>query len=198
MKKLFLFGLVLFLGSSSLVFAREQKEKRRGLYVDVGFGLGDMGYFNGDTKATADHFNETTDTRATVDLQFLTVGRALTQSMYLVGTMSTVGDGYFDAQMNQSQITIIMWGVGARYYPLPSKKYLQLGLDVGINRMDILYDQDHQYDSDAGFSGRVSAAYDFDKTMTGFTGLLGGALTMNIIENDRNLLCALFFKVAFK
>jgi hypothetical protein len=92
-----------------------------------------------------------------------------------------------------------MYSLGARYYPLPSKKYLQLGLDVGLSRMNIVhYRQDPPDDSTAGFGGRLSAAYDFDTTMTGFTVLLGGSLTMNIIENDTSLAYALFFKLAFK
>ncbi|MDR1216588.1 MAG: hypothetical protein LBK25_07900 [Treponema sp.] len=202
MKRLFLVGLILVLGSSSLVFAQERTERRRGLYVDVGLGFGGVSYFNGDTKAITDHFKETTDTRATADLQFLTIGWALTQDLYLVGTMSGIGDSYFDTQNNQNPMIIIAtYGIGARYYPLPSKKYLQVGLDVGLSGIGIMYNQNNQYiteDSDAGFSGRLSAAYDFDTTMTGFTGLVGGALTMNIIENDTSLSYMLFFKLAFK
>jgi hypothetical protein len=197
MKRLFLFGLVLFLGSFSLVVAQEQEERSRGLYVDVGLGFCGISYFGGDTKAIADGFKETADAHMTIDLQLLTIGWALTQNLYLVGTIPSVGDGYFDAQMNQSQITIALYGMGARYYPLPNKKYLQLGLDLGVSRMAILHDKKQGF-SDAGFSGRLSAAYDFDSTMTGFTGILGGALMMNAIEGDASLSYAVFFKLAFK
>ncbi|MDR1216587.1 MAG: hypothetical protein LBK25_07895 [Treponema sp.] len=202
MKRLFSFGLILVLGSSSLVFAQEREERRRGFYMDVGLGFGGASYFNGDTKAITDHFKETTDTRVTADFQFLTIGWALMQDLYLVGTISGIGDIYVDTQNNMiPMIAIETYGIGARYYPLPSKKYLQLGLDLGLSQMSILYDQNNQYiteNSDVGFSGKLSAACDFDTTMTGFTALLGGALTMNIIENDTSLSYALFFKVAFK
>jgi hypothetical protein len=202
MKRLFLVGLVLFLGSFSLAFSQERQERRRGLYVDVGLGFGGASYFDGDTKAITDYFSKTTDTHVTADFQFLTIGWALMQDLYLVGTISGIGDVYVDTQNNQNSIVVIaMYGLGARYYPLPSKKYLQLGLDLGVSGVGIAYSEDQQYlpdDSDAGFSGRLSAAYDFDTTMTGFTALLGGALTMSIIENDTSLSYTLFFKLAFK
>jgi hypothetical protein len=197
MKKSFLLGAVLFLASLSLVCAQEREERRRGLYVDVGFGFGGISYFGGDTKAAADGFNETADTRMAMDLQLLTIGWALTQNVYLAGTVAGFGDAYFDADMNQSQLTVAMYGIGVRYYPLPSKKHIQLGLDLGLSRMSILRDK-KQTISDPGFSGRLSAAYDFDSTMTGFTALLGGALMMNAIEGDTSLSYALFFKLALK
>ncbi|MDR1072186.1 MAG: hypothetical protein LBL45_00715 [Treponema sp.] len=197
MKRSFLLGLVLFLGSFSLVCAQEREERSRGLYLDVGLGFGGVSYFSGDTKAIADQFKETADMHMTIDLQLLTIGWALTQSVYLVGTIPAIGDAYFDAQMNQSQINVAMYGIGARYYPLPSKKHLQLGLDLGVSRMSILHNNKQDY-SDIGFSGRLSAAYDFDSTMTGFTALLGGALMMNAIEGEASLSYALFFKLAFK
>ncbi|MDR1216590.1 MAG: hypothetical protein LBK25_07910 [Treponema sp.] len=199
MKRLFLVGLVLFFGSSALVFAQEQTERRRGLYLDVGLGLGGVSYFNGDTKAKADYFNNIAKSRETTDSFLLAIGWALTQDVYLVWAMSTVDDDYADAQLHRSQITINLWGVGARYYPLPSKKYLQLGLDVGLSRMvTTYYMQDIPDSSDGGLSGRLSVACDFDTTMTGLTVLLGGSLMMNIIENDTSLAYALFFKLAFK
>ena len=108
MKRLFLCGLVLFLGSFSLVFAQEWEERRRGVYIDLGLGFGGMSYLGGDTKATADRFNETADMRMAIDLQLLTIGWALTQNLYLVGTLPAVGDAYFDAEMNQSQINIVV------------------------------------------------------------------------------------------
>ncbi|MDR0707193.1 MAG: hypothetical protein LBF60_04870 [Treponema sp.] len=196
MKRLFLFGLV-FLSSFSLVYAQEREERRRGLYVDVGLGFGGVSYFGGGAKATADGFKETAEMRMTIDIQLLTIGWALMQNMYLVGTIPAVGDAYFDADMNQSQISVAMYGIGARYYPLPSKKYLQLGLDAGLSARSIL-SNNKEGDPGYGFSGRLSAAYDFDSTMTGITALLGGALMMNALEGDASLSYALFFKLAFK
>jgi hypothetical protein len=194
MKRAFLLGFLLVLVSASLMFAQERK---RGFYIDTGMGFGGIGYFGGDTKTIADGFNETADMHMTLDLSYLTIGWALTQNVYLVGTIAGVGDGYFDSEMNQSQLTVTMYGIGARYYPLPSKKYLQLGLDFGTSQKSVLDNNKYTY-SDLGFSTRLSAAYDFDSTMTGFTGMPGGALMMNIIENDVSMSYTIFFKLAFK
>ncbi|MDR2398736.1 MAG: hypothetical protein LBD74_08270 [Spirochaetaceae bacterium] len=194
MKKLLLLGYLLFLVSASLVFAQERK---RGVYVDIGLGLGDISYFGGNMKTIADGFNKTADMHMTLDVSFLTIGWALTQNIYLVGTLTSLADAYFDAAENQSQLNVAMYGIGARYYPLPSKKYLQFGLDLGASRLSVLQNKKNAY-SDFGFSTRFSAAYDFDSTMTGFTAMPGGALMLNIIEGDVSLSYTLFFKLAFK
>jgi hypothetical protein len=197
MKRSFLFGCLLFLASASLVFAQEREERKRGFYIDIGLGFGGVSYFGGDTKTIADGFDETATTHITLDMSFLTIGWALTQNVYLVGTVVGVGDAYFDSLMNQCQLSVFMYGIGARYYPLPSKKHLQLGLDVGASRVSILENTATSL-SDLGFSARLSAAYDIDSSMTGFTGMPGGALMMNIIEGDVSLSYTIFFKLAFK
>ena len=194
MKKTLVTGLILFLASVCLVTAQE---RRRGFYIDSGIGFGGISYFGGDTKTIADGFKSTADTHMTIDLSMLTIGWALTQNVYLAGTMAGVGDGYVDSQYSPSQISIAMYGIGTRYYPLPSKKHLQLGLDLGTSRMVILY-KNTLYSTDFGFSGRLSVGYDFDSTLTGFTGILGGALMANIIESEASLSYAIYFKLAFK
>jgi hypothetical protein len=197
MKRSFLFGFLLFLVSASLIFAQEREERKRGFYVDIGLGFGGISYFGGDTKTIVDGFNETTNTHMTLDLSFLTIGGALTQNVYLVGIIAGIGDAYFDSEMNQSQLSVAVYGIGARYYPLPSRKHLQLGLDLGVSALGISQNNETST-SDLGFSTRLSAAYDFDSTMTGFTLMPGGALMVNIIENDVSLAYTLFLKLVFK
>lgn len=189
---------VAFFACASFVCAQERAERRRGFYIDTGLGFGSIGYFNGDVKKRANEFNEAAKMgRITLDISLLTIGWALTQDMYLVGSIGGIGDGYFDSQMNQSQITVETYGIGTRYYPLPGKKYLQLGLDLGIGSISVAH-RNATADSNFGFSGRLSAAYDFDSSMTGFTGLAGGALLLNAIENSASLGYTAFFKLAFK
>jgi hypothetical protein len=118
-----------------------------------------------------------------------------------VGTIAGVGDAYFDAKENQNQITVAMYGLGIRYYPLPSKKHLQLGLDVGANGMIVTYGgEPNKPDSmsDTGFSQRVSIGWDFDSTMTGLAVMAGGDVTLNIIEGESIVSHALFLKILFK
>ncbi|MDR2797132.1 MAG: hypothetical protein LBB80_02210 [Treponema sp.] len=187
-------SLLLFLVISSVVSTQERK---RGIYIDLGLGFGGVSYFGGDTKKIADDFKSTADIHMTIDLSLFTIGWALTQNVYLVGTLAGVGDRYLDSQKNQSQISIAMYGIGTRYYPLPSKKHLQLGLDVGASYMGVLYNKKTS-NSDFGFSARTSIGWDFDSTMTGFAAILGGDLMLNAIEGDTSLSYALFFKLLFK
>jgi hypothetical protein len=185
---------LLFLAISSVVSAQERD---RGIYIDLGFGFGGISYFDDDTKAMVDFFNSTADKHITMDFSILTIGWALTQNVYLVGNIAGIGDAYFDSQMNQSQISITMYGIGTRYYPLPSKKNLQLGLDLGASRMTVLRNKTRD-NSDFGFSARTSVGWDFDSSMTGLALILGGDLMLNVIESDASLSYALFVKLLFK
>jgi hypothetical protein len=69
----------------------------------------------------------------TFDISFLIIGWALTltQNVYLVGTMVGVGDGYFDSQMNQSKLSVAMYGIGARHYLFQVKSICNLDLILG-------------------------------------------------------------------
>jgi hypothetical protein len=189
--------LLVFLSVPIVALAQE---RARGIYIDVGLGFGGIRYFDSDTKTIAKDFNRSADTHITVDLNMLTIGGALRDNVYLVGTIAGVGDGYFDSANNQSQITVAMYGLGVRYYPLASKKNLQLGLDLGTGAMHVMYGQSNTSDdmSDVGFSARVSVGWDFDSTMTGLTAMAGGDVMFNIIEGDKSLSYALFLKLLFK
>jgi hypothetical protein len=176
------------------------QERSRGLYIDLGFGLGGIHYLGGNTKKIAEDFNRTAEKHFTLDLSMLTIGGALQDNLYLVGTIAGVGDGYVDAQSNQSQITIAQYGIGLRYYPLPSKTHLQLGLDVSSSVMQITYDvkTNNSVMSDDGLSGKFSAGWDFDSTMTGLAAIAGGDVMFNIIEGETSVSYALFLKLVLK
>jgi hypothetical protein len=180
------------------------QERARGLYIDVGFGFGGIRYLGGDIKTIVDGFNKSADTQFTLDLTMLTIGGALRDTVYLVGTIAGVGDAYFDSEDNHNQITTAMYGLGIRYYPLPSKKHLQLGLGLGASGIQTTYDRksdapDTSEDtSDIGFSERVSIGWDFDSTMTGLTAMIGGNVMLNIIEGETSVSYALFLKILFK
>jgi hypothetical protein len=177
------------------------EERARGIYIDLGLGLGSIRYLGGNTKAIADDFNRTAETRTTFDMSMLTIGGTLRDNLYLVGSVAGVGDGYFDAKMNQNQITIAMFGLGVRYYPMASKKHLQLGLDLGASVTQITYsEQMNKADvmSSVGFSERASIGWDFDSTLTGLALMVGGDVMLNVIEGDASVSYALFVKFVFK
>jgi hypothetical protein len=194
--------LCAFLGVLAQAAANDPAQERaRGIYIDFGLGLGGIRYLGGDTQKIADGFNHTAKTRATVDLSMLTIGGALKDNLYLVGSIAGIGDGYFDEKMNQSQITIAMLGLGARYYPLASKKNLQLGFDLCASASQITYgEQTNKADvmSSVGFSQRASIAWDFDSTLTGLAVLAGGNVTLSTIEGDSSIAYTLFLKLVFK
>jgi hypothetical protein len=185
---------LLFLAVSSVVSAQE---RNRGIYIDAGFGFGGIHYLGGNTKTAADAFNSNADKHLTMDLSIITFGWALKQNFYLVGTIAGVGDAYYDSDMNQSQISIYMYGIGTKFYPLPSKKYLQLGLDLGTSHRAILYNKTTDI-SDLGFSTRASIGWDLDPTMTGLSLILGGDIMANFIESDASLSYAVFVKLLYK
>jgi hypothetical protein len=203
MKKRILLA-VLFV-CAAVLSAQERAERRRGFYIDTGFGFGGIGYFDGDVKTAADRFSDAADIHFTLDMNLITIGWALTQDLYLVGSIAGIGDSYSysyrdsnsESKMSLSDVIVEMYAVGARYYPLPVKKYLQLGLDAGISYMSVSQDN-KRAESNPGFSGRLSAAYDIDSSMTGFTVLAGGALLASVIERNASVAYTLFVKLGFK
>ncbi|MDR1095610.1 MAG: hypothetical protein LBL31_04420 [Spirochaetaceae bacterium] len=194
-------GLFIFAVVLSGVSAQE---RARGIYIDLGLGFGGIHYFGGDAKARADDFNRGAGAHITMDMSFLTIGGALRDNFYLVGTIAGVGDGYSHEKTNQNEaristdvIAISMYGLGLRWYPLKSKRHLQLGYDFGISVMLAQTDESEDM-SDTGFSQRVSIGWDFDSTLTGFAVIVGGSAMLNIIEGDAIVSHALFVKLAFK
>jgi hypothetical protein len=79
-------------------------------------------------------------------------------------------------------------------------EHLQLGADIGLSSASLLSSiQDNSnIASEPGFGFKVSAAYDFDSTMTGPALLLGGELLMDFIENEIFTGYAVFAKFVFK
>jgi hypothetical protein len=190
--------LFVFAAVPSVVWAQE---RARGIYIDAGLGFGGIRYLVGDTKTIADGFNKSADTRMTLDLSMITIGGALGDNVYLVLSVAGVGDAYFDSEENQNQITTAVYGLGIRCYPLPGKKHLQLGLDLGTSAVQVTSDQKPNTSddtSDFGFSQRVSLGWDFDSTMTGLALMAGGNVMLNIIEGETSVSYALFLKILFK
>ncbi|MDR1231517.1 MAG: hypothetical protein LBK61_08970 [Spirochaetaceae bacterium] len=197
---LFVFAVV-----SSVASAQERTQERtRGVYIGFGLGLGGISYLGGDTKTIVDGFKREDGTHITVDLDALTIGGALRDDLYLVGTVASVSDWYPHAETNENpasisldMLAISMYGLGLRWYPLQSKKHLQLGYDLCVGHMQIQPEESEDI-SYTGFSQRVSVGWDFDSTLTGLAVILGGDATFNIIEGDLSISYALFAKLVFK
>jgi hypothetical protein len=207
MRKLWLFCMVLFAFTAFSAIAQEEPISsdvssrptvRRTFYIDIGLGLGGVSYF-GDTGKFVDTVSNTAKSHITLDMSLLTMGWAVTQNLYIVGTINGFWDSFFGSYNNQSRVTVTMYGLGTRYYPFG--RFLQLGLDVGASQMRKSYEDDFvefEDDSDFGFGAKVSAGFDFDPSPTGFTGILGGSLMLNVIENEPVLAYMVTFKLAYK
>ncbi|MDR1231515.1 MAG: hypothetical protein LBK61_08960 [Spirochaetaceae bacterium] len=198
--------LFVFATVSSVVSAQESApERTRGIYIDLGLGFGDIRYLNGDAKTIAKGFSQGAATRSAIDLDMFTIGGAIRDDLYVVGSITAFGEVYSYTKTSESQIaidamnqiTIPMYGVGVRWYPLQSKKHLQLGYDLGISILDVRTEE-FEDTSNTGFSQRVSVGWDFDSTLTGLAAILGGCAMFNIIEGDTSVSYALFVRLVFK
>lgn len=172
-------------------------DERRGIYVDVGLGAGKVGY-GSDTNDVLDAVEDNGFNRATAALD-LSVGWALRQNLYLVGSISGFGDRLYHSS-DYLQINTYLTGVGIRFYPLASMKHLQFGADVGVAKV-LLQSSDDYYDdtvSNNGSGFKLSVAYDFDSTLKGPALLVGVDLLSASVEHENITGVSLFAKFVFK
>ena len=132
-KKLIIFLLLLAVLCSS-VFSQSY-EGRRGFYLDTGIGFGRVSYNSevDEMLTLLKDFGFVDRITLSVDLA---MGWALLQNLYIVGSFTGFGDGFINSDFSDHfQINTYLYGIGVRYYPLPSMKHLQLGADVGFGLM---------------------------------------------------------------
>jgi hypothetical protein len=172
-------------------------ERNRGFYIDGGFGFGWIGY-----SGERDDLREWADgngfDRTTIALD-LSIGWAVLQNLYAVGSVTGFGDRLYKSS-DYIQSNSYLFGAGIRFYPLSSMKHLQLGADLGIGRtvLDSNISDVDPVVSDPGFAMKISAAYDFDSTMTGPALLLGGEFLLDLIESETIAGFSLFAKFVYK
>jgi len=194
MKKLLAFVfLAMFLGT---FISAQDEDYRRGFYVDVGAGWGWIKYpepFNSSVKSVADLPGVT---RISIDID-LSLGYAVIPNLYIVGSLGGIADS-LSASNTLTMMTMFI-GPGVKFYPLPSKKYLQLGLDIGYSGFSI--SDSRSSDSikgPTGFAFQLSVVGDFDKTMTGPALLLGGKFYLGILDGEVVPAFSLFAKFVYK
>lgn len=171
-------------------------EDRRGFYLDVGLGAGNVKY--GEQVDDALDLLEDNDfDRTTLSLD-LTMGGAVLQNLYVVGSISGFADRFDDGD-EDLQLNTYLFGVGVRYYPLASRKHLQLGLDAGLAKMVVQSSVDNDdFTSDTGSGFKVSLAWDFDSTLRGPHFLLGVQYTNASIDDVDFSGGSLFARFIFK
>jgi len=190
MKKLLLvivFGLL-----TTLLFSQEKIEKR-GFYFGIGGGAASVVYpepLNSDLETIEDSGVD----RMTIEMD-LSVGGAVSDKSYLVGSVSVYGDRLEDSTY-YIQFNTVLYAIGIRYYPFTTG--LVLGGDVGSTRMVIQSQGSSDAESDYGFGYDILIAYDFDRTNTGFTFQLGLKVGGYDIEGDSVGAASIFGNLIWK
>jgi len=94
-----------------------------------------------------------------------------------------------------------LFGLGVRFYPLPSMKYLQLGTDLRFGKIALYpYNSEVKLFSTDPFGIKFSVAYDFDSSMTGMALLLGGEVLLDYFIESNTAITgfSIFAKFVFK
>jgi hypothetical protein len=189
--------LVLFLFGIAAWTTFAQSERSRGFYLDAGIGFGGVRY-----GVEIDDMLKSLDgaglDRVTVSLDF-SAGWAVTPNLYVVGSITGFGDRLYLGS-EYFQLSTYLLAPGVRFYPLSSMKKFQLGLDAGFARMVLATNipSPTTATSEPGFGVKISAAHDFDTTMTGPALLLGGECLVDFIEHETIAGFSLFAKFVFK
>jgi hypothetical protein len=205
MKHKLLLGLVFFTGFAFSAFSQETeaksspgtvKKRGSGLYLDAGIGLGGIDYHN---DVMDDAINLAIDNgfeRTVVSID-LSIGGAIAQNLYFVGSIAGFGDR-FDHSAGYLQVTTMLLGCGLRYYPFSSVN-LQFGLDFGLGQVatDSNIDKGMETMSDYGYALKPSIAYDFSPR-AGLSCLLGVESLIGFIEDEVITGWSIFFKLAYR
>jgi hypothetical protein len=175
--------------------------QERNLYFDLGVGSGFIRY-GGELDALASDMEDSGIERS-LAVADMSIGKAIADNLYIDISSIAFSDrfkGESDIFADHVDWYTVLYGVGVKYYPLPSALHLQLGADAGLVWMMFTSTMsDFQIGrSPFGFGGRISVSYDFDSDMTGPAFLLGAQLMANIIENKLGTGFSIFAKFAYK
>ena len=190
MKHKWLMFIVIFI-VVGFTASSQTNEKNHGLYIDAGLGIviDNLTELNGD--------NVLDSIAMSIDAN---IGWAILQNFYIVGTLP----GFSDKLHKHSdfiQIDTCLFGLGVRFYPLPSMKYLQLGTDLKFGRI-VLYTNNSEvkrFNTDP-FGIKFSTAYDFNSSMTGMALLLGSEVLLDYFIESKTTITGLsiFAKLVYK
>ncbi|GMO52806.1 MAG: hypothetical protein Pg6C_19090 [Treponemataceae bacterium] len=193
---------LLFACIGALCFAQTQ-ERKRGIYFDIGLGFSFTRY-GSELDDVIKQVRDDGFDRMAVALDS-SIGWAVTQKLYAVGSFCGLGDRltYESSEKTADyyvQINTYLFGLGIRWYPLPSGKYLQLGADAGFGRFIAVSNIPGMKTalSDWGFAQKLSIALDIDRTMTGPAILLGFEELLEFVEDDTAAGFSIFVKFVFK
>jgi len=191
LKKIIILAALVLILSAAL-----NAQDTRGFYIDAGGGWTFVSYPEPFNSRINSFMALTGASRSTIDLD-LSIGYAVLPNLCIVGSFGFNYDSLTVSSTLEYSTGLI--GPGLKFYPLPSMKYLQLGLDIGYTAISII---DSRYpDSDdgpSGFGAQITAAYDFSSKLTGPAVLLGGKFYAGYLDGQFMPAFSIFAKFVYK
>jgi hypothetical protein len=126
----------------------------------------------------------------------LGLGAAISENLYLLGSLQGYGDRLEDSYGDYVQINAYLFGLGLRWYPFVTG--LVLGGDIGAARLVAMGSGVDSSVSDWGNGLGFTAGYDFGRRPTGVSLILGLRIDGMSVEGESVGTAALFLKLAFK
>ena len=192
MKKFYSVFIVLLVMGSYSLFAEESPEKRW-FFFNIEAGAASVSY-TPETDAMLSDMESAGLDRMVVYLG-IGAGYAVNEKLYAGAFISATGDRIEDSS-NYMQINLYLYGAGLRYYPFTTG--LVLGVDAGMAKGVMVSDLGSSSSSDPGFGTGFIIAYDFDRTLTGFTFQAGIRVNTLRIEGDTLSSASLYGALVWK
>ncbi|MDR2521370.1 MAG: hypothetical protein LBC72_02275 [Spirochaetaceae bacterium] len=169
-------------------------QQRRDFYVDAGAGTGTSVVSFADTVPGNWALEDSWFASAAVGWSpFLRWLYLAVSAHYGVEAVS------LDAQ--SLRFSLLNFSGGFRIYPLPSRKYFQLGLAAGPSFLEFETAAAGPAVPAARFTGMTFTgifAYDFSRELLGPTALFGSQIAFTLLDNDWLMQAGVFAKVALK
>ncbi len=126
----------------------------------------------------------------------LGLGAAMSEDLYLLGSLQGYGDRLEDSYGDYVQINAYLFALGLRWYPFVTG--LVLGGDIGAARLVAMGTGVSSVTTDWGRGLGFTAGYDFGGRRTGVSLILGLRIDGIRVEGESVGTAALFLNLAFK
>jgi hypothetical protein len=186
--------LIIFFLLSWVITGYSEETGQRGFMFQFGIGGASINYTPELDAALNTLDNLPGVDRFTIYLD-LGLGYAINSKTYLLFSISGVGDRIEDPY-NYMQINTFLYAPGIRYYPWTTG--LVLGADIGFARMAVDTDFGMEAVSEWGTGIRAVIAYDFARKLTGFSVVVGLAVTGASIESESVNSAQLYINLLWK
>ncbi|MDZ7794884.1 MAG: hypothetical protein U5P10_14690 [Spirochaetia bacterium] len=190
-----LLTIVLLFGFAGGGLFAQADAQGRGFMFQIGLGAAEIEWPQG-LKELMDYAEGQPDIdRVKVHLN-LGLGAAVSENLYLLGSLQGYGDRLEDSYGDYVQINAYLFGLGLRWYPFVAG--LVLGGDIGAARLVAMGSGVESNASEWGNGLGFTAGYDFGGRPTGVSLILGLRFDGMSVEGESVGTAALFLNLAFK